>query len=76
MYPDNCYLTSITASRFSILMKYPIAEINRLLTDSDQERELVFKTSAAPSNNRFLTGTDTNVYEWNAEEDTLIRKYI
>ena len=75
MYPDNCYLTSITASRFSILMKYPIAEINRLLTDSDQERELVFKTSAAPSNNRFLTGTDTNVYEWNAEEDTLIRKY-
>ncbi|MDE7201551.1 MAG: NACHT domain-containing protein [Lachnospiraceae bacterium] len=75
MYPSNCYLTSITASRFSVLMKYPISGINKLLTDSDQERELIFKTSVAPSNNRFIVGTDTNVYEWNAEEDTLILKY-
>lgn len=75
MYPDNCYLTSITASRSSVLMKYPISGINKLLADSGQERELVFKTSVAPSNNRFIVGTDTNVYEWNSEEDTLILKY-
>lgn len=75
MYPNNCYLTSITTSRFSVLMKYPIAGINRLLTDSDQERELTFKTSVAPAGNRFIVGTDTNVYEWNSEEDTLILKY-
>ena len=75
MYPENCYLTSITGSRFSILMKYPILGVNKLLSDSDQERELTFKTSVAPANNRFIVGTDTNVYEWNSEEDTLILKY-
>lgn len=75
MYPDNCYLTSITTSRFSVLMKYPISGINKLLTDSEQERELIFKTSVAPYNNRFIVSTDTNVYEWNSEEDTLILKY-
>lgn len=75
MYPDNCYLTSITASRFAVLMKYPISGINKLLTDSDHERELTFTTSVAPSNNRFIVGTDTNVYEWDSEEDTLILKY-
>lgn len=75
MYPDNCYLVSITASRFSILMKYPIHDINKLLSDSEQERELTFKTSVTPMNHRFLVGTDTNVYEWDTEEDTLLLKY-
>ncbi len=75
MYPENCYLTSITGARFSILMKYPILGVNKLLSDSDQERELTFKTSVVPVNNRFIVGTDTNVYEWNSEEDTLIFKY-
>lgn len=75
MYPENCYLTSITASRFSVLMKYPILGINKLLSDSAQERDLTFKTFVVPANNRFIVGTDTNVYEWNSEEDTLILKY-
>lgn len=75
MYPENCYLTSITASRFSVLMKYPIRGINKLLSDSAQERDLTFKTFVVPANNRFIVGTDTNVYEWNSEEDTLILKY-
>ncbi len=75
MYPDNCYLTSITATRFAVLMKYPISGINKLLTDSDHERELTFTTSVAPKNNRFIVGTDTNVYEWDSEEDTIILKY-
>ena len=75
MYPDNCYLTSVTRDRFFILMKYPILGVNKLLSDSDQQRELTFKTSVAPANNRFIVGTDTNVYEWNSEEDILILKY-
>lgn len=75
MYPENCYLVSITSSRFSILMKYPIGGINKLLSDSNQEQELFFKTSVVPTNNRFVVGTDTNVYEWNSAEDTLLLKY-
>lgn len=75
MYPENCYLANITPSRFSILMKYPVDGINKHLSDSGQDRELTFKTSVAPENNRFLVGTDTSVYEWNEEEDTLLLKY-
>lgn len=75
MYPENCYLVDITPSRFSILMKYPIDVINKILSDSGQERGLTFKTFVAPENNRFIVGTDTNVYEWNSEEDILLLKY-
>lgn len=76
MYPDNCYLVDLTARYGNgILMKYPLAGVRKLLSESEQGGELYFKTSVVPSRNRFQVSNDTTTYEWNADEDTLVPRY-
>lgn len=76
MYPDNCYLIDLENLEHSgIIMKYPISGLHKLLSDSEQEGELYFKTAVIPSKNRFIVSNDITTYEWNTEDDTLLPKY-
>lgn len=76
MYPNVCFAVDIRpGSGGNVLMTYAISGVEKLLPDSDESGELEFKTSAVPAMNRFVVGNDTNTYEWDTENDTLIRKY-
>ena len=76
MYPNVCFDVDVRpGSGGNILMTYSISGVEKLLPDSDQSGELEFKTSVIPTMNRFVVGNDTNTYEWDAENDVVIRKY-
>ena len=76
MYPNVCFAADVRpGSRGDILMTYSIAGVEKLIPDSDEGGELEFKTAAVPAMNRFIVGNDTNTYEWDTENDTVIRKY-
>lgn len=76
MYPDNCYLVDLAPRHGNgILMRYPLAGVRKLLSESEQGGELYFKTSVVPFHNRFQISNDTTTYEWNADEDTLVPRY-
>lgn len=76
MYPNVCFDTVIDANgNGKILMTYSIEGVEKLLPNSDLSGELQFKTAVAPTLNRFIVGNDTNTYEWDTENDALVRKY-
>lgn len=76
MYPNVCFDAVIDANgNGKILMTYSIEGVERMLPDSDLSGELEFKTAVAPTLNRFIVGNDSNTYEWDTENDTLVRKY-
>lgn len=76
MYPDDCYLIDMQNSEnISVIMKYPVSGLHKLLEGTEQEGELYFKTAVVPNQNRFLVSNDTTTYEWNTEEDTLFPRY-
>ncbi len=76
MYPDICFSVDIDAIEGnSILMKYPVSGIEKLIPNSDLDGELMFKPYVAPINRRFIVGNDTNTYEWDAENDALTLRY-
>lgn len=76
MYPDICFSVDIDAVEgSSILMKYPVSGIEKLIPNSDLNGELMFKPYVAPVNRRFIVGNDTNTYEWDAENDALTLRY-
>lgn len=76
MYPNVCFDAVIDASGYGkILMTYSIEGVEKLLPNSDLSGELEFKTAVAPTLNRFIVGNDSNTYEWDTENDALVRKY-
>lgn len=76
MYPDICFSVDINAIEGnSILMKYPVSGIEKLIPNSDLDGELMFKPYVAPVNRRFIVGNDTNTYEWDVENDALTLRY-
>jgi len=76
MYPNVCFDAVIDANgNGKILMTYSIGGVERLLPNSDLSGELEFKTAVSPTLNRFIVGNDSNTYEWDTENDTLVRKY-
>lgn len=76
MYPNVCFDAVIDAGgNGKILMTYSIEGVEKLLPNSDLSGELEFKTAVVPTLNRFVVGNDSNTYEWDKENDTLIRKY-
>ena len=76
MYPDICFSVDIDAIEGnSILMKYPVSSIEKLIPNSDLDGELMFKPYVAPVNRHFIVGNDTNTYEWDAENDALTLRY-
>lgn len=76
MYPDNCYLVDLrNPENITVLMKYPVSGLHKLLEGAEQEGELYFKTEVVPNRNRFIVSNDTTTYEWNCEEDTLMPRY-
>ncbi len=44
-------------------------------TNINIKSALMFKTNVIPTNNCFIISNDTNTYEWNSENDTIILKY-
>lgn len=76
MYPNVCFAAVVDASGYGkILMTYSIEGVEKLLSNSDLSGELEFKTAVAPTLNRFIVGNDSNTYEWDTENDALVRKY-
>lgn len=76
MYPNVCFTAVIDASGSGkILMTYSIEGVEKLLPNSDLSGELKFKTAVTPTMNRFIVGNDSNTYEWDTENDALVRKY-
>lgn len=76
MYPDICFLADIRpGGNGHILTTYSISGVEKLIPDSDEGGELAFKTAVVPGMNRFVVGNDTNTYEWDTVNDTVIRKY-
>lgn len=76
MFPNVCFDAVIDASGYGkILMTYSIEGVEKLLPNSDLSGELEFKTAVAPTLNRFIVGNDSNTYEWDTENDALVRKY-
>lgn len=76
MFHDCCYLVDIDSCVYGeVLMKYYASNIEKLLPNTDQSGELIFKTNVAPINNKFIVSNDTNTYEWDSENDTLELKY-
>ena len=76
LYPNICFSADVFSSTDgSILMSYPIASVEKLLSDSDLSGELEFKTNVVPAIHRFVVGNDSNTYEWDTQNDVLIRKY-
>ena len=76
MYPNVCFTAVIDASGAGkILMTYSIEGVEKLLPNSDLSGELKFKTAVTPTMNRFIVGNDSNTYEWDTENDALVRKY-
>lgn len=76
MYPNVCFGAMIdTNGNGKILMTYSIEGVEKLLPNSDLSGELEFKTAVAPTLNRFIVGNDSNTYEWDTENDVLVRKY-
>jgi len=76
MYPNVCFDAVIDANgNGKILMTYSIEGVEKLLPNSDLSGELQFKTAVVPTLNRFIVGNDTNTYEWDTENDALVRKY-
>lgn len=75
MYPQNCYDVNINPiGRATVLMTYSIAGVEKMLMNSE-EGELIFLTNTAPTNGRFIAGNDTNTYEWDTVNESLILKY-
>lgn len=76
MYPNICFDAVIDGNGSGkILMTYSIEGVERLLPNSDLSGELEFKTAVTPTLNRFIVGNDSNTYEWDTENDALVRKY-
>lgn len=76
MYPNVCFEGTIdTYGNSSILKKYSLSGISKLLSGNDSSDELIFLTSVAPSDNRFLIRNDTNTYEWDTKNETLNLRY-
>ena len=76
MYPNICFLADIRPnSNGDILTTYSISGVEKLIPNSDEGGELEFKTAVIPGMNRFIVGNDTNTYEWDTVNDTVIRKY-
>jgi len=76
MYPNVCFDVAIDGNgNGKILMTYSIEGVEKLLPNSDLSGELEFKTAVAPTLNRFIVGNDSNTYEWDTENDALVRKY-
>ena len=76
MYPNVCFDAVIDGNgNGKILMTYSIEGVEKLLPNSDLSGELEFKTAVAPTLNRFIVGNDSNTYEWDTENDALVRKY-
>lgn len=75
MYPQNCYDVSISpAGNVTVLMKYPITGASKMLENSG-EGELTFRTNTVPTNGHFIVGNDSNTYEWDIANESLILKY-
>ncbi len=76
MYPNVCFAATVDEDgNGKVLMTYSISGVEKLLGNSDPSGELEFKTAVVPASNRFIVGNDSNTYEWDAENDALIRKY-
>lgn len=76
MYPNVCFAADVRpGGSGDILMTYSISGVEKLIPDSDESGELEFKTAVVPAMNRFIVGNDTNTYEWDTANDTVIRKY-
>lgn len=76
MYPNVCFDAVINGNgNGRILMTYSIEGVEKLLPNSDLSGELEFKTAVTPTLNRFIVGNDSNTYEWDTENDALVRKY-
>lgn len=76
MYPNVCFDAVIDGNgNGKILMTYSIEGVEKLLPNSDLSGELEFKTAVVPTLNRFIVGNDSNTYEWDTENDALVRKY-
>lgn len=75
MYPQNGYDVSISpVDSPTVLMKYSIAGVEKMLMNTE-EGELTFRTNTVPMNGHFIVGNDTNTYEWDLVNESLILKY-
>lgn len=76
MYPSNCYLVDLQIPENpTVIMKYPVAGLLKLLNESGQEGKLYFKTEVIPDRNRFIVNDGTMTYEWDSEANTLLPRY-
>ena len=75
MYPQNCYNVSVSPiGSPTVLMKYSIAGVEKMLMNTE-EGELTFRPNTIPTNGHFIVGNDTNTYEWDLVNESLILKY-
>lgn len=76
VYPNKCFVVSADAQPMgSVLLSFPISGARNLIPDAGEDDSFMFSALASPAPNHLIIRNDENTYEWDLENDIIIRKY-